>query len=37
MAEDELVELHMKTVWAFSSVGSVASEERTLAAKEAQR
>ena len=37
MAEDELVDLHMKTVRAFSSVGCVSSEQGVLAAEEVQR
>ena len=37
MTEDELVELHMKTVRAFSSADPVPSDEGTLAAKEARR
>ena len=37
MAEDELVDLHMKTVRAFSSTGSVPSDERALATAEVQQ
>ena len=37
MAEGELVDLHMKTVRAFSSAGSVPSDEGALAAEAVQR
>ena len=37
MAEDELVDLHMKTVRAFSSADSASSGEGALAAKLARR
>ena len=37
MAEDQLVDLHMKTVQAFSSAGSVPSDEETLAVEVVQR
>ncbi len=37
MDEGELVDLHMKTVRAFSSVGCISSEQGVLAAEEVQR